>query len=155
MLLIGVKASNGWLLSRWNLTYRVGWEHICKAIHAAYESYMQPEILTDNKPAAIGTRDDILKLKEKGSMTFRGLSTILKVPVMITFVNKTNVVDVNVAQATDEFSEADYQKINVSLCQYMDSMELAMYRLKCFQSCTNCLHRRGGMSESLDIPFEF
>lgn len=128
MLLIGVKASNGWLLSRWNLTYRVGWEHICKAVCAAYESYMQPEILTDNKPAAIGTRDDILKLEEKGSMTIRGLSTILKVPVMITFVNQTNVVDVNVAQATDEFSETDYQKFNISLCQYMDSMELAMYR---------------------------
>ena len=128
MLLTGVKASNGWLLSRWNLTYRVGWEHICKAVHAAYEFYMQPEVLTDNMPAAIGNQDDILKLEEKGSMTVRGLSTILKVPVMITFVNQTNIVDVNVAQATNEFSEADYQKFNFSLCQYMDSIELAMYR---------------------------
>ena len=128
MLLTGVKASNGWLLSRWNLTYRVGWKHICKAVHAAYEFYMQPEVLTDNMPAAIGNQDDILKLEEKGSMTVRGLSTILKVPVMITFVNQTNIVDVNVAQATNEFSEADYQKFNFSLCQYMDSIELAMYR---------------------------
>lgn len=54
MLLIGVKSDSGWLSSRWNLTYRVGWEHICK--------------------------------------------------------------------------EADYEKFNKSLCQYMDSIELAMYR---------------------------
>ena len=128
MLLTGVEASNGWLLSRWNLTYRVGWEHICKAVHAVYEFYDQPEVLTDNMLAAIGNQDDILKLEEKGSMTIRGLSKILKVPLMIIFVNQTNVVDVSVAQATDEFSEADYQKFNISLCQYMDSIELAMYR---------------------------
>ena len=29
MLLVGVQEDSGWLLSRWNLTYRVGWEHIC------------------------------------------------------------------------------------------------------------------------------
>ena len=49
-------------------------------------------------------------------------------PYIVTFMNQTNVVDVNVAQATAEFSEADYQKFNMSLCQYMDSIELAMYR---------------------------
>ena len=28
---------------------------------------------------------------------------------------------------TDEFKDADYQKFNMSLGQYMDSIELAMY----------------------------
>ena len=128
MLLVGVKESGGWLISRWNLTYRVGWEHICKAVHSVYEFYNQPEVLTDNIPAAAYKKEDILKLNERGSMTIRGMSTIINVPIMITFYNQTNAVDVNVAKATSEFSGADYQKFNISLCQYMDSIELAMYR---------------------------
>lgn len=76
MLLVGVRKENGWLLSRWNLTYRVGWEQIRKAAH----------------------------------------------------YNQTNAVTVNVAGMTEEFKEADYEKFNKSLCQYLDSIELAMYR---------------------------
>jgi hypothetical protein len=47
---------------------------------------------------------------------------------MITFYNQTNIVDVNVAKVTDEFKSADYEKYNKSLCQYMSSLEIAMYR---------------------------
>ncbi len=128
MLLVGVKESGGWLMSRWNLTYRVGWEHICKVVHSVYEFYSQPEVLTDNRLAVIDKKEDILKLDERGSMTIRGMSSIIKVPIMITFHNQANTVDVNVAKATSEFSEADYQRFNVSLCQNMNSIELAMYR---------------------------
>ena len=128
MLLVGVKESGGWLISRWNLTYRVGWEHICKAAHSVYEFYNHPEVLTDKIPVATDKKEDLLKLDERGSMTIRGMSTIINVPIMITFYNQTNAVDVNVAKATSEFSEADYQKFNISMCQYMDSIELAMYR---------------------------
>lgn len=128
MLLVGVKESGGWLISRWNLTYRVGWEHICKAVCTVYEFYNQPEVLTDKIPVTAYKKEDILKLSERGSMTIRGMSTIINVPIMITFYNQTNAVDVDVAKATSEFSEADYQKFNMSLCQYMDSIEMAMYR---------------------------
>lgn len=128
MLLVGMKESNGWILSRWNLTYRVGWENICKAVQSVYEYYTQCEILSDNNTVTIDNKEDIMKLDEAGTLTIRGISTIIKVPIMITFMNQTNVVDVNVAQATGEFAEADYQKFNMSLCQYMDSIELAMYR---------------------------
>lgn len=128
MLLIGVKENNGWLSSRWNLTYRVGWEHIQKAVYAVYDCYMQPEVLAGNNQVTIHNKNEILELDEERSLTIRGISTIMKVPVMITFFNQTNVVDMNVARATDEFSEADYQKFNMSTCEYMDSIELAMYR---------------------------
>lgn len=97
----------------------------CKTM---YEFYTQTEILTNDGPEAISYRDDILKLKENGKLTIRGMSTILKVPIMITFMNQLNIVEVMVAQATDQFRETDYQKFNLSLCQYMDSIELAMYR---------------------------
>ena len=44
MHLIGVKEDNAWLLSRWELTYRVGWDTIVKGVSAVYELYEHPEI---------------------------------------------------------------------------------------------------------------
>lgn len=128
MLLIGVKEENGWLLSRWNLTYRVGWEQICKATHSIYDYYKGIEILVDNQNVTVTGKEEVLKLEEGSNLTVRGMSTILNVPIMITFINQTNIVDVNVAGMTDEFRTAEYQKFNLSLGQYMDSVELAMYR---------------------------
>lgn len=128
MLLIGVKDNNAWLLSRWNLTYRVGWEQILKAAYSVFDYYSGIEILIDNKQIDIDKKEDVLAIEESSSFTFRGMSTIMKVPIMITLANQTNVVDVNVAKATEEFKIADYQKFNMSLGQYMDSIELAMYR---------------------------
>lgn len=128
MLLVGIKENDAWVLSRWNLTYRVGWEHICKAVHSVYDFYSQPEVLIEDKIATIGKKEEILTLDERGGLTIRGVSNIIKVPIMITFYNQTNIVDVNVAKMTSEFSETDYEKFNKSLCQYLDSIELAMYR---------------------------
>ncbi len=128
MLLVGVKDENAWLLSRWNLTYRVGWEHICKAAKSVYDYYQGLEILVENKVMSVANKDELMNLKESRAMTIRGMSTIIKVPIMITFYNQTNVVDVNVAKATEEFKKADYESFNKSLCQYLDSLELAMYQ---------------------------
>lgn len=47
---------------------------------------------------------------------------------MITIFNQTSVVNVNAAQANEEFKTIGYQKFNRSLCQYMESIELSMYR---------------------------
>lgn len=128
MLLIGVKEENGWLLSRWNLTYKVGWEHICKGAFAIFDYYDGLEILVDGEAVEVSSKEDILHLDEARDLVIRGMSRIIKVPLMITFYNQTNAVSVSVAGATDEFKEADYQRFNMSLGQYMDSIELAMYR---------------------------
>lgn len=128
MLLIGVKEENGWLLSRWNLTYKVGWEHICKAACAIFDYYDGLEILVDGEAVEVSSKEDVLHLDEARDLVVRGMSRIIKVPLMITFYNQTNAVSVSVAGATDEFKEADYQRFNMSLGQYMDSIELAMYR---------------------------
>lgn len=128
MLLIGVKEENGWLLSGWNLTYKVGWEQICKAASAIFDYYDGLEILVDGETAEVSSKEDVLHLDEAGDLVIRGMSKIIKVPLMITFYNQTNAVSVSVAGATDEFKEADYQRFNMSLGQYMDSIELAMYR---------------------------
>lgn len=128
MLLVGVKEENGWLLSRWNLTYKVGWNHICKAVHSVYEYYNRPEVLVDGNIVEIKNKDEIFCLEERGSMVIRGNSEIIKIPLMITFYNQIQAVDVSVAGITDEFKNADYQQFNMALGQYMDSIELAMYR---------------------------
>ncbi len=128
MLLLGVKEENGWLISRWNLTYKAGWEHLCKAAHSVYDFYTQQEILVDGKQIEIKNKDDIFDIEEGGNLVIRGMSSIIKVPLMITFYNQLNAVDVNVAGVTEEFKTADYQRFNMSMGQYMDSIELAMYR---------------------------
>lgn len=128
MYLVGVKEDNGWLISRWNLTYKVGWKHICKGISSVYEYYDKPEVLTNNVIIDIDSKNEILNIEENSNLTLRGISKIIKVPVMITFVNQTQIVEVNVPMMGEEFSTADYKKFNTSLCQYMDSIELAMYR---------------------------
>ena len=128
MVLLDVKENNGWLSSRWNLTYSIGWQQICKAVNSVYQYYNNAELLTDGMQVNISNPDDILKLDECSSMIIRGLSTIIKCPVMITFYNQMQFVDVTVPSMTDEFKTADYKSFNMSLGQYMDSIELAMYR---------------------------
>ena len=128
MLLLGVKKENDWLLAEYNLTYKVGWENICKAVSLAYEYYDNVEILVDNDKVNICLKEEILQLDEARTMTIRGVSKIIQVPLMITFFNQLQTVRVSVVCATDEFKDADYKKFNMSLGQYMDSIELAMYR---------------------------
>ncbi|MGB4654696.1 MAG: hypothetical protein ACOXZ9_06260 [Bacteroidales bacterium] len=128
MLLLGVSEENGWLASTFNLTYAVGWDKICKAVSMIYSYYENVEILIDNEKIDISSKEDILKLEEAGNMTIRGISTIIKVPIMITFFNQLQTVNVAVPCMKGEFEKADYQKFNMSLGQYMDSLELAMYR---------------------------
>lgn len=128
MLLIGVREENGWLTSRWNLTYRVGWERICRAVYSVYDFYSDVQVLLDGKMMKVNSKEEMLILQESGKLTIRGFSEIVKAPVMITFYNQSNAVDVTVAALTEEFRTADYRKFNMSLGQYMDSIELAMYR---------------------------
>ena len=127
MLLLGVRKENGWLLSTFKLTYDVGWREICNAVSATYDYYDKVEVLVDDKRVNISSKDEILQLEEAGSIIIRGLSKIVEVPLMLTFFNQLQKVNVAVACATDEFLEADYQKFNMSIGQYMDSVELAMY----------------------------
>lgn len=88
MLLLGVKKENDWLLAEYNLTYKVGWENICKAVSLAYEYYDNVEILVDNNKVNICSKEEILQLDEARTMTIRGVSKIIQVPLMITFFNQ-------------------------------------------------------------------
>lgn len=126
MLLVDVKENELWLFSKWNLTYGCGWEKILKGVSYVYDYYENLEILIDNKPSDIKDKSEIMNIPEASELTFRGMSKILRVPVMITFYNQLQAVNVNVAKVTKEFKVCDYQKFNMSMCQYMDSIELGM-----------------------------
>ena len=131
MKLVDVRKGGGWLYSEWNLTYRVGWRRICSAAQLICHDMKDPEILTgnagDDAKISVNDEEDILSLEESGHLTVRGVSGLIGVPLMITFFNQLDLVRVTVACATEEFAEADYKKFNLSMCQYLDSAELAMY----------------------------
>ena len=131
MVLQGVKKQDGWLLSEWRLTYRVGWSHICAAAQRIWEYTKDPEILISDaggqEAVSVAEAEAVRRIREAGTLTVRGMSKILDVPVSITFFNQLDLVRATVACATEEFREADYQKFNKSMGQFMDSAELAMY----------------------------
>ena len=128
MLLLSVEKENGWLFAEYRLTYRVGWEHICKGVKLAYDYYDNVEVLVDDKIVNIKSKEQVMELEEAGKMTIRGISKIIGVPLMITFYNQPQVVRCSVGCVTEEFQVADYEKFNKSLAQYMDSLEIAMFR---------------------------
>ena len=131
MKLLGVRKEDSWLYSEWNLTYRVGWDHICRAAELIYRYTEDPEILVGDsyqeEKAEVKEPEEILSLEENGYLTIRGMSELIRVPLMITFYNQLDLVRLSVASVTEEFEEADYKAFNLSLCQFMDSVEIAMY----------------------------
>ena len=132
MRLIGVAKENDWLFSEWRLTYRVGWGQILSAGMLIFHYTEDPEIMIgdagESRVVAVRDEKDILSLKESGFLTNRGMSEMIRFPLMITFYNQLDLVRASVACATEEFMEADYKNFNLSMCQFMDSAELAMYR---------------------------
>ncbi len=128
MTLFDVTEKENWIFSDWQLTYPVGWEQICKAVSALYDTFGNPELLRNNKVIAVEGKQDILSIDESINIMIRGMSKILKVPVMITFHNRSDMAKIVVATATEEFRDIDYKKFNLSMGQFMDSIELAMYR---------------------------
>ncbi len=131
MTLSGVEKNGNWLYSEWSLTYRVGWESILKAAALIFEYTEEPELLVGDangkKTVPVKDAEEIGDIDEYGNLTIRGVSKILKVPVSITFYNQSDLVTATVACATEEFEKADYKSFNLSMCQFMDSAELAMY----------------------------
>lgn len=127
MLLIDVKDDKLWLFSRWNLTYSCNWEQILKGISHVYDYYDNMEILINNKVLDIKDKSNILSIPESSKITFRGLSKVVHVPIMITLYNQLQVVDVNVAKTTKEFEVCNYKNFNISMGQYLDSIEIVMF----------------------------
>ena len=76
---------------------------------------------------AVDDAEQIRSLDEYGYLVIRGTSEMIGVPLSITFYNQLDLVKVYVARATEKFAEADYKEFNLSMCRFMDSVEIAMY----------------------------
>ena len=127
MLLVGEHEEDGWIYSTFNLTYRVAWEQLLLAVYGAYRFFSDPEVLVDGKPVEIGDPAEILTIAEDRNIMLRGISTVITAPLMISFYNQVQFVNVSVAAVNDEFRDTDYEKYNKSMCQLMDSMEIMMH----------------------------
>ena len=128
MLLTGVKKEEGWLYSRWRLTYGAGWDTLCRGGERLFSDLDDPEVFTDGeKQAAIKEAEKILALHEQGRLMVRGLSKTLGIPVMVTFYNQTNVVDLTLPASRDICDSTDYETFNKALAPYVDSLEIAMF----------------------------
>ena len=127
MLLVGEHEEDGWIQSTFTLTYRVAWEQLLLAVYGAYRYFSDPEVLVDGKPVEIGTPEDILTIAEDRNIMLRGISTVITAPLMISFYNQVQFVNVSVAAVNDEFRDTDYEKYNKSMGQLMDSMEIMMH----------------------------
>ena len=127
MLLVGEHEEDGWIQSTFTLTYRVAWEQLLLAVYGAYRYFSDPEVLVDGKPVEIGTPEEILTIAEDRNIMLRGISTVIAAPLMISFYNQVQFVNVSVAAVNDEFRDTDYEKYNKSMGQLMDSMEIMMH----------------------------
>lgn len=108
-----------------DLRHGLGWD--LHAAQAAWGSLERPEILTDRGPCTVQDGTEIAAIPEAGSLTVRGMSTVFKAPLMLTFYNQTQIVEAALPMDDGEFREADYETFNKSLCQFMDSVELAIH----------------------------
>ena len=81
----------------------------------------------DGLPIQIGQPEEILQTPESNAISIRGVLTIIDVPVVVTFYNQADYVNVMVACANEEFQNTNYEKFNKSMSQIMDSLELMMY----------------------------
>ncbi len=126
MILIGEKEENGWIHANYRLTRPVSWQQLLKAVHGVYGYFKKTEILV-NGLLAVGQPEEILQIPESNAISIRGVLTIIDVPVVVTFYNQADYVNVMVACANEEFQNTNYEKFNKSMSQIMDSLELMMY----------------------------
>ena len=127
MHLLGVRENDGWLESAWELTYPVGWSQIQDAAYLLYDFFERPEVLIRYEHVDVAKKEDIKGLEEELNLTIRGFSKLVKHRVMITFHNQVKTVTVEMPTDDDEFKEADYEKFNHSMCEFMSSIEIKMF----------------------------
>ena len=127
MHLLGVRENDGWLESAWEFTYRVGWAHIQTAVYEVYDAFEKPEVLVRGEHVDIDNKEEIKELEEELNMSIRGYCPLIKNRLMIIFHNQVKTVTVVMSTDDGEYKEADYEKFNHSMCEFMSSIEINMF----------------------------
>ena len=120
MLLAGLTEEPGWIRSSFNLTYRVPWEKLIQGVRGVYPYIEDAEVQVDGEPLRFSA-------PEASSVMIRGMSPILKAPIMLTFFNQRPFINVAISRVNEEFQTTDYEKFNKSMCQFMNSIEIMMH----------------------------
>lgn len=129
MLLIGVKENNGWLYSRWQLTWGIGWGHVCKGGRVLLDDFDDPEVFVDGEQLEpFAKPEDIFEVPERGGMMVRGRSKTLGIPVMVSFTNQVKYVSVTMPASKEVVDTTDYETFNKEIAPYVDSLEIMMFQ---------------------------
>lgn len=137
MVLRDFKEQKEWLLTVWQLTYKVGWKGVLYIAEAMYPYLGQGELLSNagradeaNLTAKVSGMDNkfmSLLDKEEASLTVRGMSKILKCPLQMTIYNQTYVCEASLPVSF--FKDFDtcknkYRQIAEALGQLLNSAEI-------------------------------
>lgn len=125
--MLNLNEKDQWLFTYWEFTYKVSWPQICKAAQRFYDDLHQVEILVDQKPIQVDSKDAINQIEEARNLTIRGISRLYDAPMMITFYNQTKAVDVTLPTKSSKHDLTDYQTLNIFLTHYLTSKELGIY----------------------------
>lgn len=137
MVLRDFKEQKEWLLTVWQLTYKVDWKGVLYIAEAMYPYLGQGEILSNagrgdeaNLTAKVSGKDNkfmSLLDKEGASLTVRGMSKILKCPLQMTIYNQTYVCEASLPVSffkDFDTCENKYRQIAESLGQLLNSAEI-------------------------------
>lgn len=137
MVLRDFEEQKEWLLTVWQLTYKVDWKGVLYIAEAMYPYLGQREVLSNagredeaNLTAKVSGKDNkfmCLLDKEEASLTVRGMSKILKCPLQMTVYNQTYVCEalLPVSFFKDfDACENKYRQIAEALGQLLNSAEI-------------------------------
>ena len=92
---------------------------LIQGVRGVYPYIEDAEVQVDGEPLRIST-------PEASSVMIRGMSPILKAPIMLTFFNQKPFINVAISRINEEFQATNYEKYNKSMCQFMNSIEIMM-----------------------------
>lgn len=137
MILRDFKEQKEWLLTVWQLTYKVDWKGVLYIAEAIYPYLGQGEVLSNagredeaNLTAKVSGKDKKFRSlldKEGASLTVRGMSKILKCPLQMTIYNQTYVCEASLPVSffkDFDTCENKYRQIAEVLGQLLNSAEI-------------------------------
>lgn len=138
MVLREYKKQDNWMITGWQLTYKVGWKGALMISEAMFPYLENGEVLV--RDSIDGADSDVTEMvkdnekrfsalleQEKAVITVRGMSRILKCPMQMRLFNQTEVCEVSIPATVikeDEPEEKIYEKLSIGLGQCLNSAEI-------------------------------
>ena len=129
MKLMDFQENDGWLMSKWALRDRTDWSGICKAVMTLYDGFFMTGLVgEDDEEIKVESKEGIAEIPEGMEITLRGMSLEFGVPLMLTFFNQTNAVNIVLAEASDEYKNLDRASFEKCMSAYAAKIENAIFK---------------------------